>query len=269
MNFCSHLAKRTEHYWIYSCRFYTFKPTWPWSGLRKTLLLSPKGVERGKWLHSHLLTQRSLVCKIIAKFKGLHLIIIALLWCILQGRKNGLNCSSEVALVCVHVRFSVIPRVTEIICFPFSPTVLIDDHSLFHADTQLLSRVHYSKTLTPGKRGRLMGKYHSLHALHKVTARKRKTTFIMKTLLSCVWTEWINFNQWSCVVSLSFLLFFSFSVKTIFQNLTPKCYKYKKVICDGFVSTLKLAILLLIFIRKNKQWRTSSQRYSEHYGRHK
>lgn len=89
------------------------------------------------------------------------------------------------------------PRVTEIICFPFSPTVLIDDHSLFHADTLLLSRVHYSKTLTPGKRGCLMGKYHSLHALHKVKAGKRETTFIIKTLLSYMWTELIHFNQWS------------------------------------------------------------------------
>lgn len=100
-----------------------------------------------------------------------------------------LNFSNEVALVCVRMcvyahKLSVLPRVTGVICFPFSLTVLIDDHSLFHATTLLLSRVHYSKTLTLGKRGHLMGKHHSLRALHKVTVGKEGGGFIMKTLLS-------------------------------------------------------------------------------------
>lgn len=92
-----------------------------------------------------------------------------------RGEENVLNCSTEVALVFVCVRISspVLPRVTGVICFPSSPAVLIDDHSLFHSNTLLLSRVHYSKTVTLGKRGRLMGKQHSIRALHKVTVGKR------------------------------------------------------------------------------------------------
>lgn len=88
-----------------------------------------------------------------------------------------LNFSNEVTQnVCEYVyahRLSALPRVTRVICFPFSPAVLIDDHSLFHTNTLLLSRVHYSKTLTLGKRGHLLGKHHSLRALHKVTVGKR------------------------------------------------------------------------------------------------
>lgn len=97
--------------------------------------------------------------------------------------------------LCVYTsKLSVLPRVTGVICFPFSPTVLIDDHSLFHTNTLLLSRVHYSKTLALGKRGHLMGKHHSSCALHKVTVELRGPSFIMKTLLSYTGTQLIFFK---------------------------------------------------------------------------
>lgn len=51
---------------------------------------------------------------------------------------------------------------------------------MFHANTLLLSRVHYSKTETLGKRGRPMGKHYSFCALHKVTVGKRGPSSIMK-----------------------------------------------------------------------------------------
>lgn len=93
------------------------------------------------------------------------------------GEENVLNCRSEVAMVfvcvCLRLSFPALPRVTRVICFPFSPAVLIDDHSLFHANTLLLSRVHYSRRVTLGKRGSLVGKDHSLCALHKVTVGKK------------------------------------------------------------------------------------------------
>lgn len=44
--------------------------------------------------------------------------------------------------------------VAGVICFPFSSAVLIDDHSLFHADTLLLSRVHYSERSNAGEKKR-------------------------------------------------------------------------------------------------------------------
>lgn len=93
------------------------------------------------------------------------------------GAENVLNFSNEVAPVCVRPcvcarKRSALPGVTGVICSPFSLGVLIDDHSLSHATTLLLSRVHYSKTPTLGKRGHLVGKHHSLRALHKVTVGK-------------------------------------------------------------------------------------------------
>lgn len=124
----------------------------------------------------HTFTQGSFVCEIIATFKGLHLIIIGPVVMHPLGEENVLNCSSEVALVFMCVRtyaFPVLPRVTGVICFPFSPTVLIDDHSLFHANTLLLSRVHYSKTLTLGKRGRLMGKHNFFMCFIQGHSRKK------------------------------------------------------------------------------------------------
>lgn len=42
--------------------------------------------------------------------------------------------------------------VAGVVCFPFSSAVLIDDHSLFHADTLLLSRVHYSERSNAGEK---------------------------------------------------------------------------------------------------------------------
>lgn len=81
-----------------------------------------------------------------------------------------LNCGSEVAmvcaLVCLRLSFPVLPRVTGVICFPFSRAVLIDDHSLFHANTLLLSRVHYSKRVTLGKKRESRGERSILYALY-------------------------------------------------------------------------------------------------------
>lgn len=42
--------------------------------------------------------------------------------------------------------------VAGVICFPFSSAVLIDDHSLFHGNTLLLSRVHYCKRSNAGEK---------------------------------------------------------------------------------------------------------------------
>lgn len=164
------------------------KPNTVWH----TMLLSPKGAEREKLLDFHTFTQGSLVYEIIATFKILHLIIIAPLWCILLGRKMCLIAGvsgSWYPCVCAHVSFPVLPRVTRVICFPFSPAALIDDHSLLHANTLLLSRVHYSKTVTLGKIGCLMGKHHSSRASYKVTVGERGPRFIMKTLLSYTGTQ--------------------------------------------------------------------------------
>lgn len=121
-----------------------------------------------------------------------------------RGVENVLNCSREVAHVCVCVCFqtsiSAFPRVTRVICFPFSPSVLIDDHSLFHATAPLQSTVHYSKTLTLGKRRRLTGKPRSIHALHKVRLVEEKEEkknealdFIMKTSFGYrLWFDLLN-----------------------------------------------------------------------------
>lgn len=69
--------------------------------------------------------------------------------------------------------------VAGVICFPFSSAVLIDDHSLFHGNTLLLSRVHYSERSNAGeerKGGRGGGsrgkRERSLCALHKVRGGK-------------------------------------------------------------------------------------------------
>lgn len=40
----------------------------------------------------------------------------------------------------------------EVVCFPVPLAALIDDHSLFRANSLLLSGVHYSKRVSPGKR---------------------------------------------------------------------------------------------------------------------
>lgn len=102
------------------------------------------------------------------------LIAVALLSCFPLGEENVLNCSREVAtctlFVCVCCR-----GLAEVICFLVPLAALIDDHSLFRANTPLLSGVHYSKRVSPGKRGSLRGKKHSLCASHKVRVGKTAT----------------------------------------------------------------------------------------------
>lgn len=66
--------------------------------------------------------------------------------------------------------------VAGVICFTFSFTVLIDDHSLFHADTLLLSRVHYSERSNAGEKkgGALVGKRSVLYVLYTRSEEEEK-----------------------------------------------------------------------------------------------
>lgn len=193
----SHKPPHTHTCRCFIIDFHTFKLNRPSAWDVPCFSVPPKDAETEKLLDFHAFTQGSLVCEIIASFKGFHLIIIALLWCILWGRKMCLIAGVRwhgYPHVCVRVSFfPVFPKVTRVIYFPFAPAALIDDHSLFHANTLLLSRVHYSKTVTLGKRGRPVGKHYSFHALHKVTVGKRGPSSILKTPL--------RYRMWNLVES--------------------------------------------------------------------
>lgn len=96
-----------------------------------------------------------------------------------------LNCSNKVAQVRGnrHTRVSVLLKVAKAICFLLSLPFLMDDHSLFHADALLLSRVHYSETLTPVKKRASHGKTPFLMCFTQGHSRKMFTAFIMKKLV--------------------------------------------------------------------------------------